>query len=74
MDFEKIWYESSPYLYGLAGCIALLAIDGPFAKACGLILLLAAGLIIQMRWAFRSKESRARAKSGSRKTAGIGPR
>jgi putative flippase GtrA len=71
MNFEKIWYETSPYLYLLVGLFVLISIDGPFAKACGLILLLAAALILQMRWMFRAKQNRERAKAITRKTAGV---
>jgi hypothetical protein len=71
MNLERIWYESSPYLYLIVGLYVLLGMEGPLAKACGLLLLVTSALILQMRWSFRKRENRERLKAASRKTAGV---
>ncbi|MFZ9676959.1 MAG: hypothetical protein ACO3BH_01265 [Quisquiliibacterium sp.] len=57
MKLEQIWYESSPFIYGLIGLAALLKGDSLLAYASGALLLTAAGTIIRLRWSARIKGS-----------------
>jgi len=63
MKLEQIWYESSPFIYGLIGLAALLKGDSLLAYASGALLLTAAGTIIRLRWSARIKGNQP---SGSR--------
>jgi hypothetical protein len=55
MDYETIWYETSPYLYTFAGIGAALSTDVQFGKISGILLLVAALTIIRLRWRSRRK-------------------
>ena len=59
MSIEEIWYESSPYVYALAGLTVLAGADGALAKMSGGLLLIAAGTILRLRWVHRARRAAA---------------
>lgn len=60
---ERAWYESSPYLYAIAGVIATLHDPGPLLmNVSGMVLLAAATTIVGLRWIYRRD---AKARQGS---------
>lgn len=46
-------YESLPFLYLIAGALALTKLDGGVADLSGVLLILAGGCVLQMRRNFR---------------------
>jgi hypothetical protein len=62
MTLERLWYETSPYLYTALGVGT--ASDAPnlLMKASGLILLAAALTILGLRWVYRRDEARGHAR------------
>jgi hypothetical protein len=63
MSIEDIWYESSPYVYLLAGLAALAWSDGTMATVSALLLLIAAATILRLRWVHRRRRAAARARA-----------
>jgi hypothetical protein len=63
MSIEDVWYESSPYLYLLAGLAALAWSEGTMATVSALLLLLAAATILRLRWVHRRGQAAARAQA-----------
>ncbi|OGB27245.1 MAG: hypothetical protein A3I66_10020 [Burkholderiales bacterium RIFCSPLOWO2_02_FULL_57_36] len=57
MDFETIWYEYTPYLYAIAGIMSILHIGSVIGICFGLLLIVAAGLIIWLRHNYRRSQS-----------------
>lgn len=57
MDFETIWYEYTPYLYAIAGIIFILHVGSVIGICFGLLLVVAAGLIIFLRHNYRKSQS-----------------
>lgn len=55
LHFHKpAWlYESLPFLYFIAGALALTKLDGGVASLSGALLILAGGCVLQMRRNFR---------------------
>ena len=62
MTLERLWYESSPYLYGALGIVTAADAANRLMKASGLILLGAALTILGLRWIYRHDEARSRAR------------
>ena len=63
MSIEDIWYESSPFVYLLAGIVALVWSEGTLATVSALLLLLAAGTILRLRWVHRRGRAAARTRT-----------
>jgi hypothetical protein len=63
------WYESKPYLCAIAGFVVLLSFPGTGAKVFGGLLLIAAGLILRLRWTYRNRREAARTKAVRRRGA-----
>ena len=63
MSLEDIWYESSPYIYLLAGIVALVWSEGRLATMSALLLLIAAATILRLRWVHRRGQANARAQA-----------
>lgn len=63
MSLEDIWYESSPYIYVIAGITVLASAEGSLAIASALLLLIAAGTILRLRWVHRRGQANARAQA-----------
>ena len=54
MDLENLWYEASPFVYGIGGLFALLTQPGAILLRISGVLLIAAALtILRMRWRYR---------------------
>lgn len=53
---SKPIYELLPYLYALGGLIAIVSIDNIFGKLCGVVLIVTAIIVHQVRARFRSKK------------------
>lgn len=57
MDIETIWYEYTPYLYAIVGIVSILHIGSLIGICFGLLLIVAAGLIILVRHNYRKSQS-----------------
>lgn len=54
MDFETIWYESFPYVYGFGGLVALFIQPGSaLLKLSGVLLIVAALTTLRLRRNYR---------------------
>ncbi len=55
MDLEQVWYELSPYVYGIGGVYAFFQ-DPPSSllRISGVLLVAAALTILRMRWRYRT--------------------
>jgi hypothetical protein len=54
MNFERAWYEGSPYLYATTGALSALRSDGSWLmNGSALALFCAAVTIIGLRWIYR---------------------
>ncbi len=54
MDLETVWYETFPYLYGIAGIVSILIRPGSLLlKISGVLLVVAALTILRLRWVYR---------------------
>ena len=54
MDIESLWYEAFPFLYGIAGVVALLIKPGStLLRISGALLVVAAITILRLRWVYR---------------------
>jgi hypothetical protein len=54
MDLESVWYEVFPFLYGVAGFVALwLSSGSTLLKISGILLLAACFTILRVRWVYR---------------------
>jgi hypothetical protein len=60
MDIEAAWYEASPYVYAVAGFGSLTNYHSSIAIVSGVILLIAAGTILKMRWTYRRVQAEKR--------------
>ncbi len=58
-NLEPLWYELSPYLYGIAGVAAILITDA-LGEVFGILLLTAAATIVGMRKSYREHEEKKR--------------
>ena len=59
MDFETVWYESFPYVYGIGGLVALALPSGSgLLRGSGILLVAASLTILRMRWLNRREEFR----------------
>lgn len=57
MNLEKLWYESSPYLFGLVAIVAMLYSGGSaLLKASGLLLFAASVTTIALRFIWRRQQ------------------
>lgn len=52
MDLESIWYEMAPYAYVFTGAYSA-STDSRLATVSGILLVVAAVVIIRMRWSYR---------------------
>ncbi len=62
MSLEDIWYESSPYVYLIAGIVVLASAEGSLAIASALLLLIASATILRLRWVHRRGRAATRTK------------
>ncbi|MCM5569873.1 hypothetical protein M6I34_05085 [Burkholderiaceae bacterium FT117] len=69
MSLEDIWYESSPYVYLIAGILVLASAESGLAIASALLLLVASGTILRLRWVHRRGRAAARTKAGRARAA-----
>ena len=54
MDLETVWYEVFPFLYGVAGVVALCLSTGSILlKVAGILLIVASLVILRVRWVYR---------------------
>ncbi len=54
MDFETLWYEAFPYLYGIGGIVAMFLPGGTgLLKGSGVLLIVASLTILRLRWVYR---------------------
>jgi hypothetical protein len=54
MDFETLWYETAPFVYGICGVLALVVADGSrLWRASGFILIAVSLTILWRRWGYR---------------------
>lgn len=54
MNFERAWYEGSPYLYAMTGALSAWRSDGSWLmNGSALALFCAAVTIIGLRWIYR---------------------
>ena len=54
MDIESLWYEAFPFLYGIAGVVALLIEPvSTLLRISGTLLVVAAITILRLRWVYR---------------------
>jgi hypothetical protein len=54
MDFETIWYEAFPFLYGIGGLVAIFSKPGPgLLKVSGVLLIIASLTVLRLRWVYR---------------------
>lgn len=58
MDIEQLWYEFSPYVYSVAGAVALFNSYSGLAIFSGVLLLGAAATILRMRWVHRRQQDK----------------
>jgi len=72
MSLEDIWYESSPYVYLIAGILVLASAESGLAIASALLLLVASGTILRLRWVHRHGRAAARMKAGRARAARSG--
>lgn len=56
MDIEQLWYELSPYLYALAGMLALYHSRSGLPLFSGVLLLVASATILRLRWTNRRRQ------------------
>lgn len=60
MNIEETWYEGSPYVYAVAGTVSLSNYGSYIAIASGVMLLVASGTILKLRWTYRGKQGEQR--------------
>jgi hypothetical protein len=60
MDIEAAWYEASPYVYAVAGFGSLSNFHSYIAVFSGVILLIASGTILKMRFTYRKMQAEKR--------------
>jgi len=78
MRLEEIWYEASPYVYAALSVGVLLTAQGTLAVVSSVMLLVAAGTIVRLRWSYRRQRAaekaaaRARPGGGSRQQSQVG--
>ena len=53
MDLETVWYEVSPYIYGIVGIAALLGTPSTMGIISGALLIAASATIVRLRWVHR---------------------
>lgn len=53
MKIEAAWYEYSPYLYAVVGLLSISNYGSYISVISGLLLLVASGTILRMRWMYR---------------------
>jgi hypothetical protein len=58
MDLETIWYEYAPYLYIIAGIIAIEEVGSTLGICIGAALIAGAGAVLVPRWLHRLPGSR----------------
>lgn len=58
MDLETLWYEVSPYIYAIAGVLALISVDSRLSTFSGGLLILAALTVIRLRWSYRKQRTK----------------
>lgn len=56
MRLETLWYESSPYVYGVGGFTAAQKVPTWLGVGSGLILMATATLIVYLRWKYRTRQ------------------
>jgi hypothetical protein len=60
MDIEALWYEGSPYVYAAAAFGSLTNYHSYIALVSGVVLLIASGTILKMRWTYRKMQAEKR--------------
>ena len=58
MDIEQVWYEFSPYVYSVAGALALFNAHSGVAVFSGVLLMTAALTILRLRWVHRRRQDK----------------
>ena len=58
MDIETCWYEFSPYLYIVAGIVAIVLSRSLVGGLAGGLLIVAAVTILRLRWVHRRNEDK----------------
>lgn len=58
MDIETCWYEFSPYLYIVAGLLAIYFSTALIGGLAGALLIVAALTILRLRWLHRRSEDK----------------
>jgi hypothetical protein len=58
MDIETCWYEFSPYIYLVAGCISIFCSSTLVGNLAGTLLVVAALTILRLRWIHRRTEDK----------------
>ena len=53
MSIETLWYEVSPFIYGIVGVAALSGAQTAIGIISGGLLIAAAATVIRMRWVYR---------------------
>ena len=69
MSFERLWYETSPYVYGLLGIVVMLGFEETLGRLSGALLVVAAGTILWLRWVNRHRRDDIRAKAARKRLA-----
>lgn len=69
MSFERLWYETSPYVYGLVGIMVMLGFQEALGRLSGALLLAAAGAILWLRWVNRHRRDDTRAEAARKRLA-----
>lgn len=62
MTFERLWYESSPYLYAATGFATAAHATNLLMKGSGIVLLATSLTVVGLRWIYRHDEARTTAR------------